>query len=97
MEKRSISESSLEASSDVSSLSLFDSETFDDESLKRSMSMFDVIFPVFALLGERVYPPTVYDVESNGVQLVCKYLKAYQEKKLDPLMKSEFGLMRKLL
>ncbi|XP_019858199.1 PREDICTED: uncharacterized protein LOC100640592 [Amphimedon queenslandica] len=59
----------------------------DEESLRRSVKKFDEIFPVFALLGKKTQPPSLYDVSSSGVQLVCKYLKGYHDKNLDHLMK----------
>lgn len=61
--------------------------SLNDESLHRSKMKFQEIFPVFALLGEFVEPPSLYDVSSSGVQLVCKYLKGYHEDNLDHLMK----------
>uniref|UniRef100_A0A1X7VIM8 Uncharacterized protein n=1 Tax=Amphimedon queenslandica TaxID=400682 RepID=A0A1X7VIM8_AMPQE len=64
--------------------------SFSNESLNRSKSKFEEIFPVFALLGKVVEPPPLYDVSSSGVQLVCKYLKGHDdetEERLDHLMK----------
>ena len=61
--------------------------SLNDEPLLRSKMKFQEIFPVFALLGEFVKPPSLYDVSSSGVQLVCKYLKGYHEDNLDHFMK----------
>ena len=83
----------MDNSSELLSISLggvFRAESnasLNDESLLRSKMKFQEIFPVFALLGEFVQPPSLYDVSSSGVQLVCKYLKGYHENNLDHLMK----------
>ncbi|XP_019861597.1 PREDICTED: uncharacterized protein LOC109590098, partial [Amphimedon queenslandica] len=91
---------SIEASNDFSNKSLStysrnDSVTsVDEESLKRSLKKFDEIFPVFALLGKKTQPPSLYDVSSSGVQLVCKYLKGYHDKNLDHLMKRDNKIIK---
>ena len=55
--------------------------------LQKSLEKFNQTLPVFALLGENVTPPDVYDVNAHeNLQLVMKYLKAYNEGNLDDVI-----------
>uniref|UniRef100_A0A1X7TET4 Uncharacterized protein n=1 Tax=Amphimedon queenslandica TaxID=400682 RepID=A0A1X7TET4_AMPQE len=42
----------------------------------------------------KTQPPSLYDVSSSGVQLVCKYLKGYHDKNLDHLMKRDNKIIK---
>ena len=65
----------------------------DEKRLHQSYEKFKDLFPVFSLIGEKFTPPIWFDVKSNpGVQLVCKYIVAYREKRLDHIIKSMFTL-----
>ena len=53
---------------------------------KDSLNLFNEIFPAFHYLGDEIHihPDVPFDMEGDiDVQLVCKYLKAYRDGKLD--------------
>ena len=52
--------------------------------MRKSYEQFCDILPVFTLLGSEVMPPETIDIDDDpGLMLVCKYLKAYDDKNLD--------------
>ena len=52
--------------------------------LRKSYEQFCDILPVFTLLGTEVMPSETIDIDDDpGLMLVCKYLKAYADGKLN--------------